>query len=501
MHLVNRKLILYHHYATQLAAICTEIKPFPVTGPKLALKNLTLAKSLNLSHLFNTEHGLLEALFSSTGELQVKSVAQKYGGHQFGQWNPHLGDGRGLLLGEVKNTQQQLIDLHLKGAGPTPYSRHADGRAVLRSTIREYLASEALHNLGIPSSRALALITSNEPIVREQMEKGAMMIRTCPSHIRFGHFEYLYHANMTKELGALFEFCFEHHFTQAQSNANPHFALLSEICKSTAVLVAKWQAYGFNHGVMNTDNMSIHGITFDFGPYAFLDDFIPHYICNKSDHAGRYAFNQQPSIALWNLNALAHAFSNQLTVAEIKNALSGFEPTFIAAYRNEMLGRFGVDVTNDDLPYSTNSHHDELNKLIIRFVQLLADEFADYHQSFRLLSHSITSIQDADYQSISKHFHEKASFELWAKDLNQHLKTHRIDPLLMQQRMLNKNPKFVLRNHLMQQAITKANNDDFSMVEGLITVTKRPFDEHPKLHHLALAPSEQDKGIALSYSS
>ncbi|MFT6267514.1 MAG: hypothetical protein ACJAVV_000312 [Alphaproteobacteria bacterium] len=492
---------MYHHYATQLAAICIEVKPFPVFGPKLAVKNLALAESLNLAHLFDTDHTLLEALFSPTGELQIKSVAQKYGGHQFGQWNPHLGDGRGLLLGEVKNNQQQLIDLHLKGAGPTPYSRHADGRAVLRSTIREYLASEALHHLGIPSSRALALITSNEPIVREQREKGAMMIRTCPSHIRFGHFEYFYHANMTKELDALFEFCLEHHFTEASGHVNPHLALLTEIARSTAVLVAKWQAYGFNHGVMNTDNMSIHGITFDFGPYAFLDDFIPQYICNKSDHAGRYAFNQQPSIALWNLNALAHAFSNKLTMGEIKEALRLFEPTFIAAYRNEMLNRFGFEITSGELQSHNDSSLDALNALSTRFVKLLSDEFADYHQSFRLLSNSISNIQDGDYQSISQHFHEKASFERWAKDLSQHLRTHVIDSELMQQKMLTKNPKYVLRNHLMQQAIAKANNDDFSMVDALITVTKSPFDEHPELSHLARVPSEKDKGIAISCSS
>ena len=489
---------MYHYYATQLATICSEVKPFPVIRPKLAVKNVALAKELGVSHLLESEDSLLNALFSPSGELQIQSVAQKYGGHQFGQWNPHLGDGRGLLLGEVRNSQQQLIDLHLKGAGPTPYSRHADGRAVLRSTIREYLGSEALHHLGIESSRALALISSSEPVVRERMEKGAMMIRTCQSHIRFGHFEYFYHANMPKELDTLFEYCFEHHFTEAAQSANRHLAMLTEVCKSTALLVAKWQAYGFNHGVMNTDNMSIHGITFDFGPYAFLDDFIPQYVCNKSDHSGRYAFNQQPSIALWNLNALAHAFSNKLDMSELKSALAIFEPTFLEAYRREMLQRLGVGSTQSA---ENTKYTNDMSELSTRFVSLLADEFADYHQSFRRLSHSVSAIMAGDYAVLGSNFHEKEAFVAWARDFHNCLLTNNVNADELQQHMLNTNPKFVLRNHLMQQAIAKASNDDFSMVNNILTVMANPCNEHTELEHLASPPSEHEKGIALSCSS
>lgn len=492
---------MYHNYARQLAGICSEVKPFPVSAPKLTIKNLALAKSLNVAHLFENEYSLIEALFSPTGELQTKSVAQKYGGHQFGQWNPHLGDGRGLLLGEVNNDQGQLIDLHLKGAGPTPYSRHADGRAVLRSTLREYLASEALHHLGIPSSRALALITSNDNVVRDSVEKGAMMIRTSPSHIRFGHFEYYYHSNMPKDLDKLFDFCFEHHFQHLENEKNPHLALLNEICRSTAILIAKWQAYGFNHGVMNTDNMSIHGITFDFGPYAFLDDFIPQYVCNKSDHSGRYAFNQQPSIALWNLNALAHSFSGKVDIEQLKQALAVFEPTFLAVYQSEMLGRFGFSNNNRAAENASGDIKDQASILGNRFVQLLADEFADYHQSFRQLSHAIGDIKDGNYKALSQYFREKEAVEKWASEFNEHLEKSDVDVHDLQQNMLNANPKFVLRNHLMQTAISKAENDDFSMVNDLLSVTSSPFAEHASLEDLASPPNEQEKGIALSCSS
>ncbi len=487
---------LQHNYATDLADLCSKVAPFPVSEPQLVLKNMKLAKDLGLAHLFADKTTLIQALFCDAGELNQHSVAQKYGGHQFGQWNPNLGDGRGLLLGEVYNQNNGLIDLHLKGAGPTPYSRHADGRAVLRSTIREYLGAEALHHLGIPSSRSLALITSHEPVIREQRERGAMLIRTCPSHIRFGHFEYFFHTNEPKKLDQLFEFCFDYHFPHCKSHANPHLALLTEICQSTALLVAKWQAYGFNHGVMNTDNMSIHGITFDYGPYAFLDDFIPQYICNKSDHGGRYAFNQQPSIALWNVNALAHSFSNKASMQELKQALSLFEPTFTDAYKQQMLAKFGVSKMA-----SSNANKQAFSVLANQFVKLLAAEYADYHHSFRRLSMNVDRILQGDYVSFSKPFKQQNSFQAWSKRYHELLNKHEVNANALQLDMLATNPKYVLRNHLMQQAIAKATEDDFEMVNTLMQLVTHPFDEHPQYHELALPPSDKEKGIALSCSS
>ena len=257
-------------YAQELAQTAPTIKPTALYKPQLQVVNDSLWNQLQLPDSWLQNNELVSQIFSDNTALNKRSVAQKYGGHQFGQWNPMLGDGRGLLLAEVIDTSGKKVDLHLKGAGPTPWSRHADGRAVLRSTIREYLASEYLHAIGIPTSRALCLFTSDEPVYREKQERAAMMIRTAPSHLRFGHFEYYHHTDDQTNLDALFDYAFKYHFVEQSKADNPHLAMFRAIIQSTAKLIAQWQVYGFNHGVMNTDNMSVHGITFDYGPYAFF---------------------------------------------------------------------------------------------------------------------------------------------------------------------------------------------------------------------------------------
>jgi uncharacterized protein YdiU (UPF0061 family) len=492
---------LFHHYATELSAISSQVKPFPVARARVAMRNESLANELGIDLAELETDALLMALFSDNGELQANSIAQKYGGHQFGQWNPNLGDGRGLLLGEIKAPNGVFSDLHLKGAGPTPYSRHADGRAVLRSTIREYLAGEALHALGIPSSRSLCLLTSHEPVQREQRERGAMMIRTCQSHIRFGHFEYFHHSNQRQEVEALFDYSFKHHFPNCLESPTPHAEMFQTVVKNTALMIAKWQAYGFNHGVMNTDNMSIHGITFDYGPYAFLDDFVPEYIGNHSDHTGRYAFDQQPSIGLWNLNALAHAFAAFLEIEEIKSILSTYEITFVNEYQTLMKQRLGLyEHAINDIQLVA-----EIDSLIAEWMTILKDEKADFHQSFRLLSEHLLSLENLDIQVISDNFVQAERIRQWCVNY------HEIQQSLLvlsndtwsqvQQKMLAVNPKFVLRNHLAQEAIEAAENDDFSICESLIIVLTSPFADHPEFTHFSKPPANRQKGISLSCSS
>jgi hypothetical protein len=492
---------LFHHYATELSAISSRVKPFPVTRARVAVRNESLAAELGIDLEELETDALLSALFGEHGALQENSVAQKYGGHQFGQWNPNLGDGRGLLLGEVQAPNGAFWDLHLKGAGQTPYSRQADGRAVLRSTIREYLAGEVLHVLGIPSSRSLCLLTSHEPVHREQRERGAMMIRTCQSHIRFGHFEYFHHSNQPEQLEALFNYSFKHHFPSCLSSSTPHQDMFQSIVTNTALMIAKWQAYGFNHGVMNTDNMSIHGITFDYGPYAFLDDFIPQYVCNSSDHTGRYAFDQQPSIGLWNLNALAHAFTAFLEIDEIKAVLTTYETTFVNEYQLLMKRRLGL------YEHAINDTQlvDEIDVLIAEWMSILQDEKADFHQSFRIVSEQLLSLQSLDLNSISDNFIQADRVRQWCVNY------HEIQQSLLllsnsswtqiQQKMLAVNPKFVLRNHLVQEAIEAAEEDDFSIFEMLVTVLTTPFEDHPEFAHFSKPPTNPQKGISLSCSS
>ena len=486
---------LQHTYADELAELVTPIKPTVIYQPQLQVINHPLWESLGLPVDWQDNDTLMQQLFGSHSALTARSVAQKYGGHQFGHWNPQLGDGRGLLLCEVEDKHGQRQDLHLKGAGPTPYSRHADGRAVLRSTIREYLASEALYHLGVPTSRALCLISSNEPVYREQPEKAAMLIRTAPSHLRFGHFEYFYHDRepgsapeiATPKLQQLMDYTLTHHFPQLMENQYPHLQMLLQIIADTARLIAHWQVIGFNHGVMNTDNMSIHGITFDYGPYAFFDDFEPHYVCNKSDHQGRYRFSQQPSIGLWNLNAFAQAFRPFLSVEQITEALDTFEPILVEHYHHLMLKRFGLTETTDGAL-----------AMMALFMKLLQNPKRDYHNSFRQLAghkdwHSLMSLRD-DYVNI-------VLFDEWLTAFKAEVEAQHVDFSTLQERINAANPHTVLRNHHAQAVIEAAEEGDFSLLHAYLDVLSNPFDEATKIKRFASPPATQDKGIALSCSS
>ena len=298
-------------------AFSTHVLPEPLDHPRLVAASPGAMALLDLDPAVAETPVFAELFGGHKLWAEAEPRAMVYSGHQFGSYNPQLGDGRGLLLGEVYNQAGEHWDLHLKGAGQTPYSRMGDGRAVLRSSIREFLASEALHALGIPSSRALCVIGSDTPVWREKQERGAMVLRLAPSHIRFGHFEYFYYTKKPEQQKQLGEHVLALHFPECQELPEPYLAMFREIVERNAELIAKWQAYGFCHGVMNTDNMSILGITFDFGPFAFLDDFDAHFICNHSDDQGRYSFSNQVPIGQWNLSALAQALTPFISVEAV----------------------------------------------------------------------------------------------------------------------------------------------------------------------------------------
>lgn len=474
-----------HSYAKKLAALGTPVSPTPMVNPKLQVVNQELVKDLGLPSALFTDKAFFEALYSDKGALNQQSIAQKYGGHQFGIWNPELGDGRGLLLAEIKTHSGERWDMHLKGAGKTPYSRFGDGRAVLRSTIREYLASEALNYLGIPTSRALCLITSEEKVYREKQEFGAMMIRVCQSHLRFGHFEYYFHTQQKDKLNQLFNYCLNVHFPQCLTAEKPHQALLEEVVISTAELIAKWQAFGFCHGVMNTDNMSMHGITFDFGPYAFLDSYQPGYICNHSDHSGRYAFDQQPGVALWNLNALAHSFTPYLSVDEIKLTLGLYEPRLQHEYARLMRQKLGlVDEMSNDM------------QLVNDFLNLMQKDKRDFTQSFRMLCEF-----DQDISLIVDHFIDRENATKWALDYQHRLIQENSVTSERQDSMYAINPKFILRNYLAQLAIDRAEEGDFTEFNQLLHVLEAPFDEQPEHQRFAKLPPDWGHNMEISCSS
>ncbi|MCA0894551.1 protein adenylyltransferase SelO [Microbulbifer agarilyticus] len=487
---IASSLKLQHQYADLGPVFGTPTSPTPLENPHTIHVNPSVVALLGLPPASAEDPAW--AVLTSGAKLFPGSVpfAMKYTGHQFGSYNPDLGDGRALLLGEVEH-QGQRWDLHLKGAGQTPYSRFGDGRAVLRSTIREYLAGEALTALGIRSTRALSIVASSEPVAREKMETGAALIRVAESHIRFGHFEYLFYTRQLEAQHKLVEhvcaqFLPEVNGLPVQEQAE---ALLRFTVRRSAELVAGWQSVGFAHGVLNTDNMSIIGDTFDFGPYGFLDDYEPGFICNHSDHTGRYAFDAQPGVVLWNLNALAHAFSSLLDTETLKDCLGQYQPLLIDFFAERMRRKLGLALEDDG---------DQ--QLCADLLQILESGQVDYTLFFRALSHYCGERPAASLQALVAPVQHQA-LDDWLSRYDQRLQKEQRSATERSHDMLRTNPKFVLRNYLAQRVIEAAEAGDYGPLATLFTLLQSPFDEHSKYEDWAAAPPESGKHLPISCSS
>ncbi|QZI70269.1 YdiU family protein [Pseudomonas protegens] len=469
-------------------AFSTHVLPEPLDNPRLVAASPAAMALLDLDPAVAESPVFAELFGGHKLWTEAEPRAMVYSGHQFGSYNPQLGDGRGLLLGEVYNQAGEHWDLHLKGAGQTPYSRMGDGRAVLRSSIREFLASEALHALGIPSSRALCVIGSDTPVWREKQERGAMVLRLAPSHVRFGHFEYFYYTKKPEQQKQLGEHVLALHFPECLEQPEPYLAMFREIVERNAELIAKWQAYGFCHGVMNTDNMSILGITFDFGPFAFLDDFDAHFVCNHSDDQGRYSFSNQVPIGQWNLSALAQALTPYISVEALREALGLFLPLYQAHYLDLMRRRLGFTQAEDD---------DQ--KLVERLLQLMQNSGVDYSLFFRRLGEQAP---DQALARLRDDFVDRDGFDAWAEQYRERVAR---DPLqgqdLRRQRMHAVNPLYILRNYLAQKAIDAAESGDYSQVRRLHQVLSRPFEEQEGMQGYAERPPEWGKHLEISCSS
>ncbi|MFD2640588.1 protein adenylyltransferase SelO [Pseudomonas japonica] len=468
-------------------AFSTEVLPEPIDAPQLVVAS---AEAMALLDLEPTEaySPVFAELFSGHKLWsEAEPRAMVYSGHQFGSYNPRLGDGRGLLLGEVRNDAGESWDLHLKGAGQTPYSRMGDGRAVLRSSIREFLASEALQALGIPSSRALCVIGSSTPVWRETRETAAMLLRLAPSHIRFGHFEYFYYTRQPEQQRILVDHVLDQHYPECRAADEPYLAMFRTIVERNAELIGKWQAYGFCHGVMNTDNMSILGITFDFGPYAFLDDFDAGFICNHSDDQGRYSYSNQVPIAHWNLSALAQALTPFISVEALQEALAMFLPLYEAHYLDLMRRRLGL---------TTAEEGDKV--LIQRLLSLMQPGAVDYSLFFRKLGEQ--PVEQA-LRVVRDDFVELNGFDQWSADYLERVRREPGNADGRRERMHAVNPLYVLRNYLAQRAIEAAQGGDFSEVRRLHEVLRRPFGEQPGMEAYAERPPEWGKHLEISCSS
>ncbi|TXT25901.1 MAG: hypothetical protein FD134_776 [Gallionellaceae bacterium] len=319
----------------------TRLAPTPLPEPYLVSFNPDAATLIGLSTEESKRLDFPEYFSGNRLLPGSEPLAMLYAGHQFGYYVPQLGDGRAILLGEIRNGGE-CWDMQLKGAGQTPYSREGDGRAVLRSSIREYLCSEAMHGLGIPTTRALCIVGSDAPVYREKVETAAVLTRLAPSHVRFGSFEVFYYRRQDAHIATLADYVIARHFPHLEGQADRHARFFGEVAARTARLMAHWQAVGFAHGVMNTDNMSILGLTFDYGPFGFMERYDPAFICNHSDTGGRYAFYQQPQIGQWNLAALAQALTPLVAADKLNEILDGYGQAYWAQLTALMRQKLGL---------------------------------------------------------------------------------------------------------------------------------------------------------------
>ena len=423
----------------------------------------------------------------------MQPLASVYSGHQFGVWAGQLGDGRAILLGEL-DTPSGPMEVQLKGSGLTPYSRMGDGRAVLRSSIREFLCSEAMFHLGVPTTRALAITGSAMPVRRETIETAAVVTRLSPSFIRFGHFEHFCHHDQHGELRQLADFVIQHYYPECREAPQPYVALLEAVTHRTARLMADWQAVGFAHGVMNTDNMSILGLTIDYGPFGFLDAFDPGFVCNHSDTQGRYAYARQPNVALWNLHALAQALLPLVGEGEeasdlLLEALEPYRSEFPAALEARMRAKLGL---------ATGQPSDR--DLIDGLLKLMAADRVDFTIAFRRLA-DFSTAPEADHTAMRDLFIDRAGFDAWAAQYRQRLQAESSIDAERALRMKRVNPKYVLRNHLAEVAIRQAQQGDFSEVQRLLKVLERPYDEQPEHSADAGFPPDWAQHIEVSCSS
>ena len=505
----NHDSILVQEYASLGTPFLAEVPTTALrTDPSLLHLNEKLAFEIGLKPDELSSPQGVDVLSGNSPFPGYTSRASVYCGHQFGVFVPQLGDGRALLIAEVRKNKQYR-QLQLKGAGPTPYSRHADGRAVLRSSIREYLASEAMHALGIPTTRALSLTASADPVFRETTETAAIVCRVSESFLRFGHTEFFCYTNQLEALRNLLTWHIEQHHPEIelgetdQSFQQGLLQWLSLVVERTATMVAQWQAVGFCHGVMNTDNMSLLGLTIDYGPFGFMDGFDIDHICNHSDHQGRYSYRNQPRIAHWNLYALAQALSPLVPDSKetLQNLLDNFADQFHTCHSALFARKLGLPSNQgeavDSLIENTLKFMHDHTLDFTRFFRSLtalnpmdstADNFANWQQSafFPLALGAENQVDDAKnwlHEWICVAQNGTTSLAEWRAQLNQ------------------TNPAFILRNHLLQHAIDQAQKGNFDEVNRLFKALSDPYDATQLPAEYTSEPPEWAKTLVLSCSS
>ncbi len=463
------------------------VEPTPLPDPTLVSLNPDAAPLIDLDPALSTAEDLAAYLSGARRIPGAEPLAMRYAGHQFGVWVPRLGDGRAFLLGEARNPRSGKWDLHLKGGGPTSFARGGDGRSVLRSVIREYLACEAMHGLGIPTTRALAVVGSEAMVRREAPERAATLLRLAPSHVRFGTFEAVAAAGRPDLVRMLADYVITHHYPGFEGR---YGAWLREVSVRTARLIASWQAVGFAHGVMNTDNLSIIGITLDYGPFGFMEEFDPGLIANHSDHEGRYAFDQQPAVGLWSLDRLAEALSPLVPREQAHDALAAYRPALEHHLGLRLRARLGfAEARPEDAGLVASLH------------ALLRAQRADYTRFFRALG-TYSTQSGAVTPQLAGEVSDQGALEAWLAGYRDRLAAERSRDPERQARMARVNPAYVLRNWLAERAIRHAvDTRDYGEIERLRVLLKFPFSEHPGFEEYARSAPAWARDLVVSCSS
>ena len=460
------------------------IAPTPVSGPRLIRLNLGLAAELGLDPEWLSSPEGVSALAGQTVPEGAEPLAAAYAGHQFGSFVPQLGDGRAILLGEVVDLNGRRRDIQLKGSGPTPFSRMGDGRAAVGPVLREYIVSEAMAALGIPTTRALAAVTTGEDVIREARLPGAVLTRVAASHIRVGTFQFFAARGDREGLQVLADHVIDRHYPEARAAENPYRGLLERVVSAQAALVARWLLVGFIHGVMNTDNMSVAGETIDYGPCAFMDEYDPATVFSSIDQFGRYAYGNQPRIALWNLTRLAEtllpllASEEAAAISEAEAVLDGFAARFEAAYNSGMRRKLGLATEQDgDVALAGD------------FLKLLAAARADFTLSFRALC----SATDGSVEPLHGLIADRAGLDAWLAGWRDRLAAETETGGSHAAAMRQANPAFIPRNHRVEAAIAAALGGDYRPFAELTTVLSRPYEDQPDVARYAEPPSPDER--------
>lgn len=466
---------LSHTYYQSLGDLfSTPTRPSGLPNPQLIDCNREVLRFLGLPDQFDQHPEFLDWISGNHQATAEDTVAAVYAGHQFGVFVPQLGDGRALLLGDLTHDQQSF-ELHLKGSGKTPYSRFGDGRAISRSVIREHLGSAAMRGLNIPTTHSLAICQSSEPVFRDEMaDVASMSIRVARSHVRFGSFEYFYSQRDADAIRQLADFVIDTQLPHCLNQANPYQCLFEHAVIQTANLIAQWQSVGFIHGVMNTDNMSVLGDTLDYGPFAFVEAYNHERVFNRSDTQNRYALDQQPMVGLWNCNVLARCFTGLVSDTELRSTLMQYEPCYFKTLHELQRQKLGLTVSTDDGSDS---------ELFEQFLQQLEREQIDYTLAFRHLSEFNVTEKSPRLLSL---FAESQGIKTWLVHYRRRLKDEPLSDTDRQDRMHAINPKYILRQHLVEHTIHQAQTQhDFSEIKNLRHVLSMPYSEHPEYEHYA----------------